>query len=537
MLKGTAIVNLPLGDRAALRIAGLRHVNDGYFHIVPGKQRSENTDVSVIRGQLLLRPTDNLDILLAADYSDDESDRGIAAKLDERMSLPVLGFGVTLPPGPRELRVNRPIDAHLTQGGASLTADWSLGGMKAKSITAWRQSHMDLLIDLDWTEVDFVTDDAHEDSDTITQELQLASDGEGRLEWIVGAFALREKASQEFDVGITPIGLRLDPVAANKTTAYGIFGQGTYSLTQRLRATLGLRYSNEEKSFVVERSRNRPAPPPELQLEHGTLSWSDWTPRYGLEYDVSDDIMVFASAAKGFKSGGSNTSSLAGPAETFDPETVWSYELGVKSYLWDRKLRFNATAFRYEYKDIQINARDPSTGVTMVFNGAAASGNGLEVDTTALLAPGFQVDVGVSLLDAKWDELITSDPDSADPSAFRNFAGNRLLRAPKLGLNLGAQYTFDAFGGSVTLNGGYRYQSKIYFNQFENILVGQPAYALLDARAEYRTDDGRLSLAVFGNNLTDKLYRTNVIRASGVYGSAQFWGPPRTYGVQMTYHY
>lgn len=396
---------------------------------------------------------------------------------------------------------------------------------------------MGLLIDLDWTEIDFVTDDAHEDSKTFTQEFQLASDNDGRLEWIVGAFALHEEASQEFDLGITPSRIRLDPLSSNETHAYGAYGQGTYSITDRLRGTVGLRYSTEKKAFVIDRSRNRPAAPPALLLERGSRSWSSWTPRFGLEYDVSDDILVFASASKGFKSGGTNTSSFSGPAESFDPETVWNYELGVKSYLMDRRVRLNATAFHYEYKNIQINARDPSVGVTRVFNGAAASGDGIEIDATALLARGLEVDVGLSLLDAKWDELMTANPDSATPNVIRDFAGNRLLRAPEVGLNVGVQYSFDAFEGTVTLHGGYRYQSKVFFNQFENILVGQPAYGLVNARAEYRTSDGRVTLAVFGNNLADKLYRTNVIRSGGLYGSGQFWGPPRTYGVQMSFRY
>jgi iron complex outermembrane receptor protein len=324
--------------------------------------------------------------------------------------------------------------------------------------------------------------------------------------------------------------------AAGETEAYAAFGQASYFVSPRFRVTLGGRYSHERKEATAY--INNEATLGVREIESAT--WDAFTPRVSLDFFASDDVMLYLSATKGFKTGGFN-----GPDDVFDPEYIWSYETGLRSTFWHKRLRFNATAFYYDYTDIQffqaLSAPDPETGATTeVGNAASAEVMGLELELAVAPLSGLQIGLNAALLDATYKNSFA--PNTEQPgNPIVDLSGNRLPQAPKFAGSLTASYSWPLGSlGTMSVQGDVYHQSRIYFSAFNEIngpYDQQREYELVNARIELESADGNWNVAVFGRNLGDTVYRQNVIRAIGFFGQLDLLAPPRTYGVQVGFNF
>ncbi|WDI31838.1 TonB-dependent receptor [Hyphococcus flavus] len=522
-LRGDATVSGPLAEGVAMRLTGFRAKRDGFTENAFDGSDLDDQDIWGVRGQLLLEPADNFSVLVAGDISREDSTRGQGFRVTE----PGGGSaGATFFDDPFIVSKDYPARTYTKAYGVSATADLALDGVNIKSITAYRHSEFMLSLDLDASDnAHSFVDPENEDSDTITQELQIYGGGDG-FDWLIGGFYLNEEASTLFDINILP-STRVVPNGFTTVNAYAVFGQATLRLADQLGLTVGARWSGEDKEARVRTAGATPSP-----FTTASEDWSAFTPRVALEYTPADNVMLYASYTKGFKSGGFNATSTAVPG--FDPEKINSYEVGLRSTWGDGLVTANLTGFYYDYSDLQVRAL-VSGIISGVSNAAKADIKGLEGQFDLNPTDEFSLNLNVSWLDAEFGEFLTTDPDSAMPMAVIDLAGNRLSRAPELQLSGGAQYEWDLGNESAFLiRGDVSYQSKVFFDEFNYDTRSQDGFATLSGKVGYTLPGGNLTVDVWAKNITDKAYAVNVLRSAGFYGTATWYGAPRTFGVSLT---
>lgn len=518
-LSGT--VSGPLGEGVRGRLTVLRNRRDGIYRDPVNRRRYQNDNTYAARATLAFEPSDALEIVIRGDYSR-EDETGYPS-VRESYPQEFRDAGAYIPASRRELALNtRPVN-DVEAWGLSATANYDFGPVTLRSITAYRGSRVAQVLDVDSTTL-FLRDIAFDErSRSFTQEIQLLSNGGGPLQWIVGAFYLNERGRDRIQI-LEPA-RRLSIPEDNVTNAYALFGQATYSLTDAFRVTAGLRYSYERKNFGFEVFLG------DVSVDGGrpSASWSSFTPRLAVEYDLAPDVLAYASASRGFKSGGFQL----GDGRPFLPESLWSYEVGIKSFLLDRRVRLNVGAFYYDYTNLQVV--EYVNGVATTTNAGQATLTGAEVELTARLLPGFTVNSSVAYLDARYDVFFDQGV---------SLAGNRLPNAPVWNVTFGAQYELDLGGiGRLTLRGDTAYRSRVFFKANNDPLFGNDGYFLVNGRIGLILPGDRWEVAIYGRNLTDTRYATYRTVGTDTTGVSNptlplaVFGEPRQYGLQLRYSF
>lgn len=435
-------------------------------------------------------------------------------------------------------------------------ATWDLGGYRLTSLTGYRRTHPLNFNDLDITTVSAITQLREEKHRQFSQELQLSSPADQPLEWIAGLYYFRETndvrneylfpfVDNMFGLPESPTccTLRLDGRAT--TRAFAAFGEANYDITERLNLVLGGRYSTERRGgrndveFV-----NFLTPLFDNNATFKPATFNSFTPKVGLNFTVDENVFLYASVSRGFKSGGFNIGSYQNTP--FNPEKIWSYEAGLKSDLMDGRLRFNLTAFYYDYTDLQV--QDVEGNNTVVRNAANAEIKGLELESKAKLAPEFEVDVNATYLDSQFVNTCLADPKHPLPTpaagcsgpSQQNLDGNKLPRAPEFKTTLGAQYTFTTpDSGQFIVRGDYAWQSRVYYSAFQVLELSQKSYDWFKARATYVAPSGAWQIAAYIDNISNVKAITNATYIADIVDSTITgnMAPPRTYGVQLRVKY
>ncbi|MGL6044678.1 MAG: TonB-dependent receptor, partial [Sandaracinobacteroides sp.] len=435
--------------------------------------------------------------------------------------------------------------------GFSGTLAWDLGGATLKSITAYRNLDSFSTSDPDGTGYRLYDQLAVTQQDQFSQELQLSGDAfDNKLSYLIGGYYFREQAEQVLDLCFAPI-TPLPTARFNKcnfwsqgnkqeTTSFAVFGQARYNFTDAFSVTLGGRYTWEDKDIISNQFFDfRPAgfsPAPGVVVPGfvapivtnlaSSLSFSKFTPKVGLEWRANDDILIFASYAKGFRSGGFNGRLIAPQAfvPTYDPDTNDTYEVGIKSDLIDRTLRMNITGFYSRYQDIQQTISDPAVQFR-VANAGGAVLYGFEAELTAAPTPGLRFNLGIGYTSSEFEDV---------PAGVGPINGNRLPFSPEFTVSISGEYAIDSSVGTFTPRVDYRFQSRTFFTAFNLPLEQQAPYGLLAARLTFVDTSERFTLAVYGDNLTDEEFFTfgqNALQAQGV--AYNYIGRPREFGVTL----
>lgn len=508
-------------DNVRGRVTLLRNVRDGIYDDVVTGDQYQDQDNFAGRAALSIDLSENFELILRGDFSR-ENETGYPAV---RSFYPqgLIDAGATVPTGDLNLAFDTKPVSDLDVWGVSATAIWSGDDYTFKSITAYRESEIDQVIDADATDLFLFDIGFQENSRSFTQEIQLSNNNADKFEWIVGAFFLNEDGDGGIDI------LFQNPKIVipekNSTNAYALFGQGTYSITDRLRATLGARYSYETKNYNFSTSVNGNV------VDSGSPddSWVAWTPKVSLDYSVNENVLAYVSATNGFKSGGFQL----GDAGAFEPEDLWSYEAGIKSTLLERRLRANVGIFRYDYTNLQVV--EFIGGVATTSNAGKAEINGLEAEFVARVSSGLDLNMTIAYLDAKYTNFFEGGED---------FSGNRLANSPEWAYSLGIQYRVNVrSGGELSVRGDYAWRDTVDFKRNNLPQFRSDTYSLLNARVSYTTPDNSWEISAYGRNLTDERYATYITVGRNAAGAADpslpvtVFGEPRQYGIQIRKNY
>ena len=519
---GEAAYGGPIGENAGFRLA-VRYGSDGGFteDLDPrGGDEVDGGETMAARATLTFALSDTISAKIIGDYTDFDGDnRTIRPRGDLHRSA---AEGAQALPDFDQTRNEVDSFQQWTIGGitAEVTADLG-GGLTLTSITGYRQFEDSFRFNTDGTEI-FVTQTHFErDTDQFSEEIRLACDCPD-YEWIAGLYYFTEDKEEALGLPAINFGGAFNIFATNKTDAWAGFGELTWHFSDRLDGIVGVRYSNEEKEDWNLRGLNPgnfdglfgASDPMDLVLNFGgrnsTDDWNAFTPKLGLKFDYSDNILLYTTLTRGFKSGGTNS---LGPEPAFDPEYIWNLEVGAKSTLADGRAIANAAAFYYDYTDLQVSTF--TEGTVRVTNAAEATVVGLEVDVSAVLSDQFTWDTSAMILSAEYDDFI-SRFGFVDTAAGRmpnviNVEGNNLVNAPELSVTSTLNYNADIGPGQFSALAQIAYRSQVYHNQFNEAEVGQDSVMLANLRAGITFLNG-VEVAFVVRNVLDKEYYQNSVR-------------------------
>ncbi len=538
--QANAAFNAPLSARSSFRLAGTVRRRDGYSRNVFRGEDIDTQDYYAWRAKLRYRPTTTTNVVFTAEQSKQDDSRDLAKQPDPAAGVNGgIALGGVLPPDPRKVTANVAQQQNVKNRLYHVRLNTRLGALKFESLTAYQKVNLDLAIDLDGTNVDFSSNFPSSSSSAFSQEFRLGSRTEQPLSWVTGLYFLHQDADQRLDVRFPLSGLRNQPDSDIESNGYAVFGGAAYRFASAWRARAGLRYSYDERRVDLLQTITDPlglsgTPGTSTLPLQAQAHWDAVTPEFDLSYRRDDDTLYYARVAQGFKPGGYNAYALQ-PA--YAPEYLWAYEVGTKRYLPAQRLRINTALFYYRYNDIQLLTLPPAAPagtLPIIDNAARATIRGLDLHLRYRPRPRLGVSLGLTLLDARFDQFTSVDPNN--PAKDTDRAGDPLPRAPKVSLLLGGEYRWSPAGiGAIKLSVDYRYQSSVYFNPYKDRAVRQGAYGVFNASLDYESRKHRWYVQLYGHNLGDKLYAQNIIRLDPVVGTARFWAEPRTLGLRLGY--
>ncbi len=561
LLETRGMFNTPLAENVNSRFSFSTRDRDGFQTNLRTGNDVDTADNVSARGQLLFTPSDDLTVLLSADASRDRI-FGISRKV-----APASGFTAYLgffpDPDPRNVQTN--VDGFFDRDifGYSARVDWDTSIGTFTSLTAYRNvkfKHsqdvvgipLDSSFDANGKPRGFLSvDNTNEDYDMLSQEFRLSSlPSDDKWIWVVGAFFSKEDTNRLSirDRSLLGSTSKSSFDQSNVTKSSAIFGQLTYAVTDRLNLTLGGRYTTDKKDFglnVTDASGGTADTLNPAKEEFSIVaddSWSEFTPKFVVDYFVTPSALVYASVSKGYKSGGFQgfAPSAAAAVVPFNPETAWSYEIGAKTQWFQDTLQVNLTGFRTDFKDLQFRQRilsvpgDQSSAIVIILNAADAVINGAEASIQWLPVEGLTLGANYTYLDTKLTKFLNDIPGIAP--GFKDLTGNKLPLSPTSAYTLSADYRFSAGDvGTFSIGANYRYKGSHYF-ELTNPPEGKEAgYGILDGRISYQPSIGSFEIALWIQNATDELYRSQV--QVGARTGISRYGPPRTFGLTLSWQY
>lgn len=544
-----------IGDMLAGSIAAQYENVPGYFTNDLSGRRGGKIESVYVRPKLLFAPVEGLHILLAASYNNQRDDAAqtnfplytVAARYPDAV-LPKHPWHTTSPlPGGDSW-------ARTIKRDISLAIDWTVPGVgELTARTAY--TYVNPLFDADVTGysptclaavficitpfLDYSPDKAFQ------QELTFTSDKFGRFSFVAGAFYLRDKENGFYNINpplVAPYNQPSGPYGYFvwdeyvATRASAIYLEGTYEITDKLTAVAGVRYSDETATEFARESFTFSAPtapyrklPPE-----GPPTDVAFTPKVALRYALDANDNLFVSYNRGFKSSVLTALSLTAPATK--PETIDSFEAGLKHS--DDRFSYNASAFFYKYRDLQVETYTGFSFITK--NAAAAKSYGFDLDGTAKLTDNFKLQAAVSWIPYAKYSSFPNGVDYSPPvtqNGLRQIAvdatGHRMLKDPEYTANLTADYKRDLgvgiFDASATIYHSACYDWDLLRSQRTE------SYTTLNGRITVAPRNSGFKYTLYGKNLTNKVYITGVI--SSAIAAQGFFGPPREVGLRATYSF
>jgi iron complex outermembrane receptor protein len=569
-------VDLPVGERFLTKFSAYRVKDDGYAIQVSTGDRFNDRDATGARVDLRFLPTDSLTADLVLEYVDDRNSNFlnvVAANGDRIVNNRLIQGALvgTFTGAKAALSVGN----GATTRAATLNIGWQIDdGVTFTSITGYRRTDHDFLIDSGGelprvTTIRGFTPLANMgDHEQISQEFRLnGSSLAGNLVWVAGLYWLTEDNVTDFANANTSTTTGVFSVAADRTMrngldTYAAYMQGDLEFADRWTLTLGLRYTDEKKDFAIDRNPGASGAALStaaiaaagIPLE---LDADEFTPRLALTYRLSDDVSVFASSTQGFKSGGWPARATANNAFVpFEPEKVWSHELGLRGQFFDDTLRLNVTAFVAKTKDIQIPARIDFNGVQIstTTNPADLDNRGLEIDAEWAPSGNFSFTAGLGWQDAKYVNisagvLAQAAACRASPSALFNGApacnanfvdqsGNIAtpVRAPDYTGSLSATYRFNIGTVRISPTIGMNFSDAYAIGttgspqSTNGTWTSKQQYLNAQLAFEFGSLPGLL-VTVDCRNCADKAYPMSAL------GPFQFLDRPGSWGARVRYRF
>jgi len=582
-IDGRLSVNFPVADNLFVRLSGATRNRHGYGKRLLTGEGMGNVNRDTVRLALRWKASDSIEVNITGDYTTaneqspvtsaicfDGNACGNAGSLTGLYNafvapgndLTQYGFGRGVPFDKRFLTGNAftsygtgPSGSKLKIWGLSATALWEGEDITIKSLTAYRKMDTSFARDGDHSPINLVHSSNKIIHRQFSQEFDFSGNLlDGKLDWLAGLYYFRERGSNDIFVSILkdltgrataplPIflfGPQFPPFGAKGITyvnnnSAAAFAQMSYQLDDALSITAGLRYTHETKKVNIL-PVFFPLPPgvlvPILSETTGQNSFSNMSPRVSLDYKPHDNMMVYASFSKGFKSGGfTGRYVVPTPApKPFSPESVSAYEVGFKADFLDKRLRLNGAAFYSDYKDIQV----------VIFNGVAPESHnvarghikGVEVELSARPSAPWFISAGLGYIEAKYTGINATE--------FAGFGipitlNSMFVNTPEWSLNALAEYSiFLDQGSEIKLQGDWSYRSKLANDAVNTPELIQKGFSLFNARITYVAPDGKWEIAAFGTNLTDQIYIVSGAADKPSFASAEAtYARPREWGINL----
>lgn len=544
LIRGESYISGPIiEDKLAVSLSAMASEHDGYFkNIVASGNDRGSEDAWGTRLQVRATPTDALEMILRADYL---NDTGISVGNQALLTAFRPVAGGPMDPVTESIRgnwhkvaLNDPSTMDRTLSGVSGEINYELSpAVVIKSLSAYRESDLDYANDTDATDLRRQITSQLESQRQLSQELNVSGVLE-RFKYVTGLYYFEEDINASSDVIAYNLNRVTNAAPTVNTRAWAGYGQGSYDLTERLTATAGIRYTDEKKDFdqhlniYTLSTGASQATYPRIYLNQG--HYKAWTPKFGVDLRLTDDVMLYTSATRGFKSGGFNYSSGTA-AQGFAPETMWAYEVGIKSEFADRRVRLNASGFYYDYKNLQVQSF-LIPGLLDITNASNAKVKGLELELLTRPVAGLDLGGSITTLDATYQDYPQAPIPGVSPTVTFDASGKTLNSAPKLTYNLFGQYTADlSVGGSLFVRGEYSSRGRQYFTAVNDNIQTMPDYSLINASIGYTSPDERWQALLFGRNLANTEYLVSTGAFTAVPSGTP--GDPRTYGIRLIYTY
>ena len=559
-----------IDDKLYVGFALANLTRDGYGEFLQSDQPNQdlenyNKDVFAGRVTIEFEPTDDLFFRFNYDKTTDDSN----AKGGYRL-LPSIITDAPVPDSVYDSYTSMPTWNSVESEGFSLTAEYFINdNWSVKSVTASRENYSKTNIDFDNTAERIFDVPAIYDDEQFSQEFQLNYDSDN-LTFVSGLYYFDGESCGVFDAILENFGQSLglpgltrEVSGCNNSESYAVYAQGSYDLTEKLSMTLGARYTTEEKTAKVNNGLAFETVYPESDWVPGYVrtstefpevlndkeDWSRFTPRVGVEYQYSNDMMFFASYSQGFKSGTFNPRA-EGPEPAVDPEVVDSFEIGVKSE-WNDNLRVNATAFYLDHKDRQfvtvLPSEDNSALSQRLGNIGKSTASGLELEIEYAATDSLNLFASIGLIDSSFDEVRSFDEAGNPIDISDSFT---ITNTPETTANLGFAYDIETSAGAFVVNGNYYYRSDYDLNVTDNLLT-QDGYGLLNFGINWYSNDGDWTAALHWKNITDEEYlvgnyaflgaqSTDGSYAPGLGGDTTligYYGDPETISLTIGYSF
>jgi iron complex outermembrane receptor protein len=562
------------------RLAAYANYDGGYVKNTLLDKEEDGVHQIDLRGTMLYQPNDALRVILRLQFDDEHS----TMSAQDPIGIP--GIGALF--GGQYVLYNEhswttASDVYPftdTQTGIySATVNYNLGNAQLKSITGLVTMIWNNRGDYDDSTAEYLTSTAAPINDTeFTQEFDLTGQVD-RLQWAAGMFYLHEKTRQDetIDYGSQilpyPEGTFIIDHHWQTLQSGAAFTELKYSAMDQLRISGGIRFTRDTKSFTYENFYNVGATG---GVPNGTMvnvcdatysaGFNSWTGDLSADYDLAQNSLAYVRYSRGFKAGGFSDN-VCGDA--YKPETVNAYEIGVKNNFFDRRLTLNASAFFYNYDDMQVSVIVPTGGagsptLTSVANAARSQIAGLDLDLVAKPVRNWTTNLGFSWLPiAKYlqfnsqDPYVTSYADfgmptpagllprnsgvydcapiNGQPNCVYNLATNRLNRSPKYSAAFGTEYTTNLTAAfTLTGRGEVDYVSGQYYSVFNSPFSQEPQHGLVNLLATLAKPEDKWSVKVFVTNLCNKFYYTGRYDNATILTESGEFGRPREFGAKFT---
>ena len=548
--------NAALNERFAVRFSFATNYHAGYVENRIGADLGKQNEYAA-RLQLLYKPSDATEILLklygvnnnhetGAAYSwegahPDDTGRGVAIGPTSTANCPDIYGGCT--PGgdisgwrntsssPFSQADGRVGFFNRTIAGSTLHVSWNFGALALTSVTDYMglqkryEENSSISPDPNY----FVYDDSQH-YHQFSQELRLNGEVDS-LRWISGVYFL--DLSTRIDEAVTAvpaIGGPSNAAFSLSTRSQAAFAQAEYDFTRALTGIAGIRYTSDQKEFNYTYT-NAPQHPVIYNPSTNPAAqrtFSNITGKAELDYKLNPNFMLYASWNRGAKGGGwsAPVSGVVDPsALPYDQETLTSYEIGEKLTFLDGRARVDGALFYYDYRNYQGFFLKY---LTSVVQNVQARVKGGELELAWAPIRGANLQLGLSNLET----IATRVPLPAG-----GFTDTEMPQAPKWSVNAAARYEWMLADGRISLEADAKWNGNQYM-ELENAPADfQPSYVVVNARVGYSTRDDRLEITGWVQNLTDRWYRIYVLDLSGLGFMQNVFGPPRTFGATVTYHW
>ncbi|MEK7456888.1 MAG: TonB-dependent receptor [Pseudomonadota bacterium] len=545
-------------DKLAFRAAFSTETSNGLIDTPNQKGSYGKTDGVAMRGKLLFQPTDTLKIVLSGDYSYTQGNGGaISLGIGGNQVVPATFGDYDDSKWTNNDFARSPYRQRLR--GGYLRGDLDLFGGTLTSITGYRMNDSHAINDDVPVATQVPVFDRRQvvKNRSFTQEVRFAS-APGRLSYVVGAYFLSADVSTTNIFYYSPLPgsavnatVRRNPGVTNITReqegnvrSLAAFGEATFEVTDGLSLVAGGRYTSDRKKIEYHAFSTTDAGAipgfgfPGEVFASGGKTWNAFTPRVTVKYRPMQNVNLYATWAKGFKSGGFVDNAYLNPTIPLEPEKAQNYEIGAKTRLFDNMLDFNVALFKQKTKNLQNFSG--AGGIAHTYNGTLKM-KGIEVESVLRPVDGLR-------LTGNWTHLVGTYSDLRDPLVNLDYSGNPAKFAPRDSFTVGASYDLAmANGAKITPQADFNYSARISTDDANTLRLYDNLYndtkgRTLNARLNYESADGRWTVGIWGKNLTNNYQIVNAdditaflaVPGNGTTYWKIFTNTPRTYGVTLS---